>query len=60
MKKPGIFLFALCAFLTVVAAVTAIIIFRNEIVLILSDIKDKVEEKGLFRRNGEFADYADV
>ena len=60
MKCGKFLFFAVCAFVTVAAAVTAIIIFRNEIAYILSDIKDKVDEKKLFHRKGEYADYADV
>jgi len=60
MKGAKLVLYAVCAFLTIAAAVTAIIIFRNEIASVLADIKEKVDEKNLFRRKGEFADYADV
>ena len=59
MKGTKLVLCALCAFVTVVAAITAIIIFRNEIAYFLADIKDKIDEKRL-RRNGEYADYADI
>ena len=61
MKGAKIILYAVGAFLAVAAAITAIIIFRNEIAYALSDIKDKIDERKLFRRNGgEYADYADV
>ena len=59
MKETKIILYALCAFVTVVAAVTAIILFRNEIAYFLSDMKDKFDEKR-FRRNGEYDDFADI
>ena len=59
MKGSKVILCAVCAFVTVAAAVTAIFIFRNEIAYFLADIKDKIDEKR-FRRNGEYADFADV
>jgi len=60
MKCSKIILYAVCTFVAVVAVITAIVIFRNEIACVLSDIKEKIDEKKLFSRNGEFADYADV
>jgi len=59
MKGTKLILTAVCACLTIIAAATAIIIFRNEIAFFFMDIKDKIEDKR-FRRNGEFADYADI
>ena len=59
MKGYKLILCAVCAFVTVVAAITAIVIFRNEIVDFFADIKEKVDIKK-FRRNGEYADYADM
>lgn len=59
MKGSKVLIYAVCAFVTVAAAITAIVIFRNEIAYFLADIKDKIDEKRL-RRNGEYADYADV
>ena len=59
MKGTKLVLCALCAFVTIVAAVTAIIIFRNEIAYFFADVKDKIDEKRV-RRNGEYADYADM
>ena len=59
MKGQKLLLCAICAFVTVAAAVTAIIIFRNEIAYFFVDIKDKIDDKR-FRRNGEYADYADI
>ena len=59
MNGNKLILCAICAFVTVVAAITAIVIFRNEITELLADIKDKVDIKR-FRRNGEYADYADM
>jgi len=60
MKGSKLILCAVCVVVTVVAAVTAIIIFRNEIAYFLTELKEKVDEKKWFRRNGEYADYADV
>ena len=59
MKCNKLMLCAICAFVTVVAAVTAIIIFRNEIAEFFVDVKDRIDINR-FRRNGEFADYADM
>ena len=59
MKQNKLLLCAICAFVTVAAAVTAIIIFRNEIADLFVEIKEKVDIKK-FRRNGEYADYADM
>ena len=56
-KNVFLLVFALAA---VIAAITAIIVFKNEIIFILEELKAKVEEKLLFHRNGEYADYADV
>ena len=59
MKGTKLVLTAVCAFVTVVAAITAIVVFRNEIAYFFADIKDKIDEKRV-RRNGEYADYADM
>ena len=59
MRGNKLILCAICAFVTVVAAITAIVIFRNEIAEFFADVKDKVDIKR-FRRNGEYADYADM
>ena len=59
MKGNKLILCAVGAFVAVAAAVTAIVIFRNEIADFFVDIKDKIDFKR-FRRNGEFADYADM
>ena len=60
MKGYKLVLCAVCAVVTVIAAITAIIVFRNEIAYFLADVKDKLDEKKWFRKDGEFADYADV
>jgi len=59
MKGTKLILYAVCAFVTVVAAVTAIVMFRNEIADFFADLLGKFEDKKL-RKNGEFADYADL
>ena len=59
MKGNKLLLCAICAFITVAAAITAIIVFRNEIADLFVEIKDKVDIKKI-RRNGEYADYADM
>ena len=62
MKSHKLILCAACAIITVIAAVTAIVIFRNEIAELFLELKDKVEKVGgkILRRNGEYDDYADV
>ena len=59
MRGNKLLLCAICAFITVAAAITAVIVFRNEIADLFVDIKDKIDIKK-FRRNGEYADYADM
>ena len=59
MKGNKLLLCAICAFITIAAAITAIIVFRNEIADLFVEIKDKVDIKKI-RRNGEYADYADM
>ena len=59
MKGHKLILCAICAFVTITAAITAIIIFRNEIAELFVDIKSRFDEKKL-QHNGEFADYADM
>jgi len=59
MNGKKLLLCAVCAFVTVAAAITAIIVFRNEIAELFVDVKDKIDVKR-FRRNGEYADYADM
>jgi len=59
MKGKTLLLCAIFAFIAIVAGITAFILFRNEIVDFFVDVKDKVDLKK-FRRNGEYADYADM
>ena len=60
MRGPKLVACIVCTIVAIAAAVAAIVIFRNEIVFFLTDLKEKAEEKKWFSRNGEFADYADV
>ena len=59
MKAHKLLLCAVCAFVTVAAAVTAIIIFRNEIADFFVEVKERID-LSKFRHNGEYADYADM
>ena len=59
MKGTKLILCAVCAFLTVVAAITAIVMFRNEIADFFADVLGKIEDNR-YRKSGEFADYADL
>ena len=59
MKGHKILVYAVCGFVAVAAAITAIYIFRNEIADFFVDIKSRIDEKRL-QHNGEFADYADI
>ena len=59
MKCNKLLLCAVCAFVTVIAAITAIVIFRNEIAEFFVDVKERID-LNRFRRNGEYADYADM
>ena len=58
MKGYKVLLCVVCAVITIVAAVTAIIIFRNEIAEFFEEVKDKIDAKRLSR--DESADYADI
>ena len=59
MKGYKLVLCIICAAATIIAAVTAVVIFRNEIIDYCADLKAKFDSKVL-RRNGEYADYADM
>ena len=59
MKGYKLVLCVVCAAATIVAAITAIVIFRNEIACYCADLKEKLNAKVL-KRNGEYADYADI
>ena len=59
MNGNKVLLFAVCGFLAVAAAITAIYLFRNEIADFFVDIKARIDEK-MMRREGEYAVYEDV
>jgi len=52
--------YVVCALTAIIAAIAAIVIFKNEIMDLLAELRTKIEEQKLFHRNGEYADYADV
>jgi len=58
MRGVKMVLYALCALVTIVAAITAVVMFRNEIAGFFADIKNKINEKR-FRNSGEYEDYVD-
>jgi len=55
MKDNKILIYAICGFVAVAAAVTAVYLFRNEIADFFVDIKARIDEKRLSAR-GEYAD----
>ena len=59
MRGNKIIFYAVCAFVAVAAAVTAVYIFRNEIADFFVDIKARIDEKRI-AHDGEYADYDDV
>ena len=61
MKELKWIFWLVAAFLAMAAAVTAIIVFRNELIDLCIDLKTKLQEKKteLFTKE-EYADYADV
>jgi len=57
MKENNkILVYAICGFVAVAAAVTAIYLFRNEIADFFVDIKARIDEKRLSGGGGEYAD----
>ena len=56
MKDNKILIYAICGFVAVTAAVTAVYLFRNEIADFFVDIKARIDEK---RLNNPIAEYAD-
>jgi len=58
MRGVRLVLYALCVLLTIVAAIAAVVMFRNEIAGFFVDIKNKINEKR-FRNSGEYEDYVD-
>jgi len=59
MRGNKILFYAICGFVTVAAAMTAIYLFRNEIADFFVDIKTRIDER-MMHRDGEYADYDDV
>jgi hypothetical protein len=61
MNNKRILFSALGVFLALAAAVTAIIIFHNEILTFLEEIKAKLPDTpAILRKKDEYTDYADV
>ncbi|MCL2046501.1 MAG: hypothetical protein FWG88_08970 [Oscillospiraceae bacterium] len=58
MRKHKLLLCASCAFVTMVAAITALVIFKKEITEFFMDIKGKIDVKKY--RNGEYSEYAEM
>jgi len=59
MRGHKLLISAVFVFVTLAAAITAIIIFRDEITDFFVDIIGKIGDKKT-QRTGEFADYADI
>jgi len=59
MKNHKLLFGAICALLTAITVVVAVFIFRNEIADFFVMLKSKIDVKKL-RKNGEYADYADM
>jgi hypothetical protein len=61
MSNKKILFSAIGVFLTLAAAITAVIIFRREILSFLEEIKAKLPDApDILRRKDEYTDYADV
>jgi hypothetical protein len=61
MKVCKLVFFVVAAFVALAAAVTAIVIFRDEIAELFAEIKNKFESKrAVIFHNDEFTDYADI
>ena len=61
MREHKLIIYAVGAFVALFAAVTAIVVFKNEIADFFLTLKEKFDDKrGNVRFNGEFSDYADV
>ncbi len=61
MKLCKLIFIAVAALVAVAAAITAIVYFKDEILELLADVKNKVDQKKsmLFHSN-EYTDYADI
>ncbi|MCL2152080.1 MAG: hypothetical protein FWH57_03830 [Oscillospiraceae bacterium] len=58
MKGVKLTLCIVCAIVAIAAAITLIIIYRNEITRFFANMKSKFDEKRL-HRDGEYEDYVD-
>jgi hypothetical protein len=59
MRTHKLLITAIGCGIALIAAVTAIIIFKNEIIDFFIGLKDTIEDKRFSRRT-EYADYADM
>ncbi|NLA87644.1 MAG: hypothetical protein GX847_10290 [Clostridiales bacterium] len=61
MKFCKLIFIAVAALVAVAAAITAIVYFKDEILELLADVKNKIDQKKsmLFHSN-EYTDYADI
>jgi hypothetical protein len=59
MKGYRIIVVTACAIVAVAAAITAIVIFRNEIAEFISELTGKIEGK-IAKRKGDYDDFDDV
>jgi hypothetical protein len=49
------------ALISLAAAITAVVVFREQIATICADLKYKIaDKKSLFTKNDEFENYADI
>ena len=56
MKDNKVLVYAICGFVAVAAAITAIYLFRNEIADFFVDVKARIDEKRLASTGAEYAD----
>ena len=59
MKISKLVFSFMCVFVAIIAIVTAIVIFRNEIADCCANFKEKFNRKNCCG-NGEYSDYADI
>jgi len=59
MREYKLIICAIGVGVALVAAVTAVMVFRNEIIDFFVGLKDTIEDKRFSRRT-EYADYADM
>ena len=61
MREHKLVFYAIGAFVALFAAVTAIVVFKNEIADFFLTLKEKFDDRrSRSRCTGEFSDYADV